>query len=128
MRKERANIIKNKIMVFDFTISKQNGYAVLNLSGNLIEKGQAMGLLEQADVLAKENCSKWAIDLKELIYMNSSGLNTLIQLLTKARVAGGEAVLFNMNKKINELILITKLHTLFKIADGKQEAINLLGV
>jgi len=48
--------------------------------------------------------------------MNSSGLNTLIQLLTKARVAGGEAVLYNMNKKINELILITKLHTLFKIA------------
>ena len=115
-------------MVFDFTISKQNGYAVLNLSGNLIEKGQAMGLLEQADVLAKENCSKWAIDLKELIYMNSSGLNTLIQLLTKARVAGGEAVLFNMNKKINELILITKLHTLFKVADNQDEALTTLNV
>jgi anti-sigma B factor antagonist len=115
-------------MVFDFTISKQNGFAVLNLSGNLIEKGQAMGLLEQADVLAKENCSKWIIDLKDLIYMNSSGLNTLIQLLTKARVAGGEAVLFNMNKKINELILITKLHTLFKIAETKEDAITFLNL
>jgi anti-anti-sigma factor len=58
--------------------------------------------------------------------MNSSGLNTLIQLLTKARVAGGEAVLFNLNKKINELILITKLHTLFKIADSKIDAVALL--
>ena len=60
--------------------------------------------------------------------MNSSGLNTLIQLLTKARVAGGEAVLYNMNKKINELILITKLHTLFKVSDTQSEALSILGV
>ena len=60
--------------------------------------------------------------------MNSSGLNTLIQLLTKARVGGGETVLYNMNKKINELILITKLNTLFKVSENKQDALNLLGV
>jgi anti-sigma B factor antagonist len=115
-------------MIFEFTISNQGNYAVIGLAGNLIEKGQAMGLLEKVGELAKENCNKWAIDLEKLIYMNSSGLNTLIQLLTKARVAGGEAVLYNMNKKINELILITKLHTLFKVADNKEEAMALLGV
>jgi anti-anti-sigma factor len=115
-------------MVFDFTISKQGSHAIIGLSGNLIEKSQAISLLEKSDGLANEGCNKWAIDLKDLIYMNSSGLNTLIQLLTKARVAGGEAVLFNMNKKINELILITKLHTLFKVVESRQEALNLLGV
>ncbi len=115
-------------MVFDFTISKQGSHAIITLNGNLIEKSQALALLEQADELAKANCNKWALDLKELVYMNSSGLNTLIQLLTKARVAGGEAVLYNMNKKVNELILITKLHTLFKVVDNRQEALNLLGV
>ena len=115
-------------MVFDFTVSKHDNHAIIGLSGNLIEKSQAMSLLEKADELAAENCSKWAIDLEKLIYMNSSGLNTLIQLLTKARVAGGEAVLYNMNKKINELILITKLHTLFKVADSKADAMSVLGV
>src|SRR5688572_150833 len=115
-------------MVFDFTVSNHNSYAVIGLSGNLIEKGQAISLLEKVDELAKDGCNKWAIDLDKLIYMNSSGLNTLIQLLTKARVSGGEAVLFNMNKKINELILITKLHTLFKIAESQTEALNILGV
>jgi anti-sigma B factor antagonist len=115
-------------MIFDFSISKNGAYAVIALSGNLIEKGQAISLLEQADELAKEGCNRWAIDLEKLSYMNSSGLNTLIQLLTKSRVGGGEAVLFNMNKKINELILITKLHTLFKVAERKQDALSLLGV
>jgi anti-sigma B factor antagonist len=115
-------------MVFDFTVSKKGNYAVIGLSGNLIEKGQAISLLDKAEELSNENCNRWAIDLEKLIYMNSSGLNTLIQLLTKARVAGGEAVLFNMNKKINELILITKLHTLFKVAESQTEALNILGV
>ncbi|WP_317897596.1 STAS domain-containing protein [Aurantibacillus circumpalustris] len=115
-------------MVFDFTISKQGNYAIISMNGNLIEKGQAIALLEKAEELTKEGCSQWIIDLEKLIYMNSSGLNTLIQLLTKARVAGGEAVLFNMNKKINELILITKLHTLFKVAGSKSEAVEILGL
>ncbi|MDI1353479.1 MAG: STAS domain-containing protein [bacterium] len=115
-------------MVFDFTINNQGNYALITLSGNLIEKSQAFDLLEKAEELAAQNCSRWAIDLEKLIYMNSSGLNTLIQLLTKARVAGGEAVLFNMNKKINELILITKLHTLFRIAESRENALGILGV
>jgi anti-sigma B factor antagonist len=115
-------------MVFDFTVSTHGNYAIISLSGNLIEKGQAISLLEKVEEMSKENCNRWAIDLEKLIYMNSSGLNTLIQLLTKARVAGGEAVLYNMNKKINELILITKLHTLFKVADTQADALSILGV
>lgn len=115
-------------MNFDFDIKKLENYAVIKLNGELIEKSQATALLEQTDELVKENFTKLAIDLEELKYMNSSGLNTLIQLLTKARVGGGEAVLYNMNKKINELILITKLHTLFKVTETKEEAIKLLGL
>ncbi len=115
-------------MVFDFTVSIHGNYAIIILSGNLIEKGQAFSLLEKVEELSNQSCNLWAIDLEKLIYMNSSGLNTLIQLLTKARVAGGEAVLYNMNKKINELILITKLHTLFKVSDTQAEALSILGV
>jgi anti-sigma B factor antagonist len=115
-------------MVFDFTVTARGNYALISLSGNLIEKGQAISLLEKAEELVQQNCVLWAIDLEKLIYMNSSGLNTLIQLLTKARVAGGEAVIYNMNKKINELILITKLHTLFKIADSQADALGILGI
>jgi anti-anti-sigma factor len=114
-------------MVFEFTIDQQGNTAIIALSGNLVDKSQANALIEKAGQLAETGCNKWAIDLESLIYMNSSGLNTLIQLLTKARVAGGEAVLYNMNKKINELILITKLHTLFKVVASKNEAMHTLG-
>ena len=113
-------------MIFEHQILKEENHALIKLSGDLIEKGQAQSLLQACDELLKENCVKWAIDLENLKFMNSSGLNVLIQLLTKSRVAGGESVLFNMNKKINELILITKLNTLFKVADSKADAYKTL--
>ena len=115
-------------MVFDYEITPHTGYAVITLKGNLIEKSQALPLLEKVEEMCESGCCKWAVDFTNMIYMNSSGLNTLIQLLTKARVSGGEAVLYNMNKKISELILITKLHTLFKVAESKREALSILGV
>ena len=115
-------------MVFDFTIDKHEQHAVISLSGSLIERSQAEALIHQAETLVEAGVIKWAIDLADLSYMNSSGLNTLIQLLTKARNAGGEAVLYHMNKKISELMLITKLHTLFKIAETKADVNQLLGI
>ncbi|MEI6021833.1 MAG: STAS domain-containing protein, partial [Bacteroidota bacterium] len=91
-------------MVFEFSISKQDNFAVISLNGSLIERGQAEALIQKTEELVQAGLTKWAIDLANLNYMNSSGLNTLIQLLTKARNAGGEAVLYHMNKKINELM------------------------
>jgi anti-anti-sigma factor len=113
-------------MVFEYTVKKEEAHSVIALKGELIEKNQANELLKEADDLASSGNSKWAIDLGELKYMNSNGLNTLIQLLTKARKTGGEAVLFNLNQKIQELILITKLNTLFKVSDNYEQAVKIL--
>ncbi len=113
-------------MVFEFDIKKEATTATFILKGELIEKNQANDLIKQAEDLSATGCNKWAIDMSDLKYMNSNGLNTLIQLLTKARKVGGEAVLYNLNKKIQELILITKLNTLIKVTETKEEAMKIL--
>ncbi len=113
-------------MIFDFTISEQPAYVIVTLKGELIEKNQANDLLVKIDELLLSNKNKFAINMADLKYMNSSGLNTLIQLLTKARKSGGDTVIYNMNKKINELLLITKLNTLFKIFDTEEQALKSL--
>ena len=113
-------------MVLDFNISEENDINILTLSGELIDKNQAIHLLKAVDELVEAGNNKLIIDIKELKYMNSSGLNVLIQLLTKTRNNGGESVIFNVNKKITELLIITKLNTLFKIAETEEEAIKML--
>ena len=115
-------------MVFEFSINDKNNHVVVTLRGDLIEKNQANELIANIEELVAANKNKIALNLEGLKYMNSSGLNTLIQLLTKTRNSGGETVIYNMNKKINELLLITKLNTLFKIVDTEEQALKLLGI
>lgn len=113
-------------MVFNFTITEENNFQLLILSGDLIDKNQATDLLLKVDELLLAQKNKLMIDLSDLKYMNSSGLNVLIQILTKSRTQGGESVIFNVNKKVNDLLVITKLNTLFKVVDSKTEAVSLL--
>jgi len=114
-------------MIFDFSISEQKGYVVINLQGELIEKNQANDMMAKVEEMVTAGHNKFALNMADLKYMNSSGLNTLIQLLTKARRTGGDTVIYNMNKKINELLLITKLNTLFKVMQSEDEVQKALG-
>ena len=113
-------------MVLDYIITEENNIQVLVLKGELIDKNQAIDLIKNVDELLQLGKNKLVIDLSDLKYMNSSGLNVLIQLLTKTRTSGGESVIFNVSKKVNDLLIITKLNTLFKVADTKEDAMNLL--
>jgi anti-sigma B factor antagonist len=113
-------------MVLDYKITEENSIQVLVLSGELIDKNQTNDLVKDVDQLLLDGKNKLIIDLSDLKYMNSSGLNVLIQLLTKTRTNGGESVIFNVSKKVNDLLVITKLNTLFKVADSKDAAIKLL--
>lgn len=114
-------------MVLDYKIVEEKNYQILSLSGELIDKNQATELIKSVDELLENGKNKLVIDLSNLKYMNSSGLNVLIQLLTKTRTRGGESVICHVSKKVNELLIITKLNTLFKVTDTKEEAFKILG-
>lgn len=113
-------------MVLDYKISAEKEFQLLALKGELIDKNQAIDLIKEVDDLLEQGKNKFVIDLSDLRYMNSSGLNVLIQLLTKTRTRGGESVICNVSKKVNELLIITKLNTLFKVTENKEEAFKLL--
>lgn len=113
-------------MILDYTLTEENNIQQLKLSGELIDKNQANDLMKSVEELLEAGKNKLIIDLSDLKYMNSSGLNVLIQLLTKTRTNGGESVIYNVNKKVNDLLVITKLNTLFKVAEDKQNALSLL--
>ncbi|MDF2448126.1 MAG: anti-anti-sigma factor [Bacteroidota bacterium] len=113
-------------MVLDYKITEENKIQILYLSGELIDKHQATDLIASVNSLLDAGNHKLIIDLSDLKYMNSSGLNVLIQLLTKTRTIGGDSVICNVSKKVNDLLIITKLNTLFKVAGNKEEALKML--
>jgi len=113
-------------MDFEFKIEPKEHYNFVHFGGDLIRVNKTNDLLEQIDEHIIESKVNFIIDLHSIEYMNSTGLNILINILTKSRNAGGETIIANIPEKVKQLMIITKLNTVFTIANSVQEAIDLL--
>ncbi len=113
-------------MNFIYDIKKEGQIHILTMQGDLIEKSQADSLMQEINNIILNNNIRFIINLGELKYLNSSGLTILIQILTKSRKAGGETIIANVGKRINELLVITKLNTVFTVAQSIEEATSKL--
>src|SRR3712207_7092342 len=67
---------------------------------------------------------KFLIDFTNTGYIDSSGLGVLVSLSKKIREQGGELRLANLNEDLRTLFELTKLDTLFSIADSRDEALS----
>lgn len=113
-------------MEFGYNIEQTNDITEVALSGNLIDKNQANQLMDEIEEQIVNGKKKFVINLSDFHYMNSNGLNVLIHILTKARKNGGEAVICSMPEKIKQLLVITKLISVFNIAETKEQAMGQL--
>jgi len=113
-------------MTFSFSISNQQGITIFKLDGEIIDKNQTIGLIEQIDKLIASGKKHIVLDLAGLKYMNSSGLNVLVTILNKARLVGGEVLVCNLSAKIKDLLVVTKLDNIFRILPSVEEAIERL--
>jgi anti-sigma B factor antagonist len=111
---------------FSFTITEENSIILLKLSGRILDNEQTSRLLTEVDNTISDKINKNVLDIEYIEYINSNGLNCFIQLLTKARNMGGDAVIVNVPEKIKNLLLISKLNTVFTIKDSVGQANEIL--
>jgi anti-sigma B factor antagonist len=111
---------------FSFTIKVENSIVHLELSGRILDNEQTSRLLKEVENTISEKINKIVLDIENVEYINSNGLNCFIQLLTKARNMGGDAVIVNVPEKIKKLLLISKLNTVFTIKDSIGQANEIL--
>ncbi len=112
-------------MEFSYETAGQIG--VFLLKGNLIGENDGIALTEAlSEKLGKGGPQSFVIDLKELQHINSSGLGVLITLLTKTRRVGGDVLLASPSDYIRNLLVITKLNTIFEVFDSREEALGKL--
>tara|TARA_B100000809_G_scaffold105206_1_gene103709 strand:- start:57 stop:401 length:345 start_codon:yes stop_codon:yes gene_type:complete len=113
-------------MSFSFEIKKEDSILIVSLSGNLMNKSQIQEMLNDIEFHASEGIKKLIIDLTEMEYMNSTGLSILINIFTQARNKGGEVIITNIPEKINQLLVITKLNSIFNIEETVEDAKKIL--
>lgn len=113
-------------MLFQFTSNIVSGINVISLKGDLIDKPQANEMLSEIEKKISSSSNQFILDMCELKYINSSGLGVLISILTKVRKAGGEVLIAGVTKKVNELLIITKLNGVFNVSENVEDAIKKL--
>ena len=113
-------------MTFSYNASQQEGITIFKLEGEIIDKNQTAGLMEEIDTLISSGKKNIVLELAGIRYMNSSGINVLVNILTKARNAGGDVTVCNLSAKVKELLVVTKLDTIFRILPSVDDAVKKL--
>ncbi|MBL4625383.1 MAG: STAS domain-containing protein [Flavobacteriales bacterium] len=113
-------------MAFSFSVLLRENNVEYQLTGNLLDKESANSLVDSFKETLEKGITYIIFNLEAMDYLNSTGLNVLIGLLTKVRNSGGELIICNVPKKINQLLLVTKLNTVFNVAMSADEAIAII--
>jgi anti-sigma B factor antagonist len=102
----------------------QNGEVTLvEVEGQLIV-GNRQELKQQVLDRLDKGDRKFVIDFANTGYIDSSGLGVLVSLSKKIREQAGELRLSSLNEDLRTLFELTKLDTLFRIADTKEKALE----
>ena len=110
-------------MSLEIRESVREGIAVLSLKGRLTAAESGV-IREKLDQSLQAGFKNAILDLSGVDYVDSTGLGTMVICYRSLQKGGGTLTLVNPNKRNVELLLLTKLHTVFKVFTDVQDAVN----
>ena len=108
----------------NFNVDERYNAVVLQLKGNVMGGPDGAKLHDQLHEMKEAGKKNVVVDLSKVKFMNSSGLGMLISGMTTMRNSGGDLRLANVADRIQSLLVITKLITVFKHFDSVEEAVD----
>jgi anti-sigma B factor antagonist len=97
---------------------------IIELKGNVMGGEDTKEFNDLLHKLIDEGKKNIVVDLSDVKFMNSSGLGMMIGGLTTMKKAGGSLKLARVTEKIESLLIITKLITIFEFFDNVDDAIK----
>lgn len=104
-------------------LQEKNDVLIFKIDGD-IDINTSPEVKKSFDKSISEKKAKILVDLKDVSYVDSSGLATLVEILKNMRAYGGKFKLINLSDKVKSLFEITKLDKLFDIQADEESAIN----
>lgn len=108
----------------DYSIETKDGVNIINMEGSLLADIQSRDILQKVTDLIQDGNAQFIMEMSELKFINSSGLGMLLTCLTKARKAGGDVILANIPEQVSNLLVITKLNSIFSTADSLEDGLQ----
>ena len=99
---------------------KVTGDITLNKGGDVLLKDKVQSLIHQGH-------KQLLIDLSGVSYVDSAGLGELVQAYATTKNRGGALKLLNVTKRLRDLLVVTKLLTVFEAFDDEAAALASFG-
>jgi anti-sigma B factor antagonist len=107
----------------ELTTEKIGDVTVVVLPGEQLDAGNAKEF-KRAMAPVLEPCQKVVFDLRELRFVDSSGLGAILSCLRQLNAKGGDLKLCAMTKPVRALFELVRMHRIFDICSTKEDAIR----
>ena len=97
---------------------------VLDMSGKITIGEGSVALRTAIRRLLEEGKKRILMNLAGVSYIDSSGIGELVSSYTAINKEGGQLKLLNLTQKLQDLLTITKLLTVFDVYESEAEALN----
>jgi anti-sigma B factor antagonist len=111
-------------MSLDIRQREREGIQMLDLKGRLTVGQEASSLREKLQEMSAAGQVNVILNLKEVDYIDSTGLGCLVMCFNTLKKAGGAVKLLHLSKRTVELLILTKLTTVFEMHNDEQDAVN----
>ena len=110
-------------MALSIASREVDGVTVLDLNGRITLGEGSVQLRDAIRDLIGKGQKSILLNLSEVNYIDSSGLGELVSAYTTARNQGAALKLLGLSKKVNDLLQLTNLYTVFDIYDDEASGI-----
>lgn len=100
-----------------------DGVSVLDLAGKIVLGEGDLQVKERIKDLLADGQRQILLNLADITYIDSAGLGALISCYTTVKRESGKLKLVNLTKRIQDLLAITKLITVFDHFDNEKDAL-----
>src|SRR5580658_11127328 len=103
---------------------EREGIKLIDLKGRIVVGEEASIFRNAIEQLSAQPGLQLILNMQEVDYVDSTGLGAMVMCSTRVRNANGVAKLVNVNRRNIELLVMTKIDTMFEVFDDETEAVN----
>jgi anti-sigma B factor antagonist len=111
-------------MALDIKEHDTEGIAILEMKGRIVVGPEASALREKVTALNAAGRRNLVLNMSHVDFIDSTGLGALVICATTLRRNEGNIKLVNLNRRNIELLVMTKLATVFEIFTDEQDAVS----
>jgi anti-sigma B factor antagonist len=111
-------------MAFEIKDRTVDGVHIVEFHGRLVAGGAVEAFRAKMDSLLVAGVQHAVLDLRETDYIDSTALGCLVMTHTRFQKAGGKVTMYGLSSRQIELLVITKLTTVFQLFEDEIDAVN----